>query len=110
MAKKDTVKALINRDVREEVANMLVAKFNTLSAISAAGESALVELGLSDEEARSIIVKIGKRPSTSSSKAKKAVEEEVPVQPMEEITNFYQYPEESSGSRPSRRSSASSSL
>ena len=93
MAKKDTVKALINRDVREEVANMLVAKFNTLSAISAAGESALVELGLSDEEARSIIVKIGKRPSTSSSKAKKAVEEEVPVQPMEEITNFYQYSE-----------------
>ena len=50
MAKKDTLKALINRDVREEVANMLVAKFNTLSAISAAGESALVELGLSDEE------------------------------------------------------------
>lgn len=93
MAKKDTLKALINRDVREEVANMLVAKFNTLSAISAAGESALVELGLSDEEARSIIVKIGKRPSTSSSKAKKAVEEEVPVQPMEEITNFYQYSE-----------------
>lgn len=93
MASKDTVKALVNRGVDFDAANLLVSKFKTLSGISAAGEAALVEVGLTEEDARSVIVKIGKRPATSSSKAKKAVEEEVPVQPMEEVTNFYEYSE-----------------
>lgn len=92
MAKKDTLKALLNRDISEETASLLVSNYNTLSAISAAGEAELVGLGLAEEEARSVIVKIGKRPSSSSSKAKKVVEEVV-VEPMEEITNFYQYNE-----------------
>ena len=91
MAKKDTMKALRNRDISDETAALLLSKYNTLSAISAAGEAELVELGLAEEEAKSVIIKIGKRPSTSSSKAKKVVEEDVPVQPMEEVTNFYQY-------------------
>ena len=92
MARKDTMKALINRDVSEETAALLLTKYNSLSAISAAGESELIELGLMEEEARSVLAKIGKRPA-SSSKVKKEVEEVVPVEPMEEVTNFYQYNE-----------------
>ena len=92
MARKDTMKALINRDVSEETAALLLTKYNSLSAISNAGESELVELGLMEEEARSVLAKIGKRP-VSSSKVKKEVEEVVPVEPMEEVTNFYQYNE-----------------
>ena len=88
MARKDTMKALINRDVSEETAALLLTKYNSLSAISNAGESELVELGLMEEEARSVLAKIGKRPA-SSSKVKKEVEEVVPVEPMEEVTNFY---------------------
>ena len=90
MARKDTMKALINRDVSEETAALLLTKYNSLSAISNAGESELVELGLMEEEARSVLAKIGKRPA-SSSKVKKEVEEVVPVEPMAEVTNFYQY-------------------
>ena len=92
MARKDTMKALINRDVSEETAALLLTRYNSLSAISNAGESELVELGLMEEEARSVLAKIGKRPS-SSSRVKKEVEETVPVEPMEEVTNFYQYNE-----------------
>ena len=92
MARKDTMKALINRDVSEETAALLLTRYNSLSAISNAGESELVELGLMEEEARSVLAKIGKRPA-SSSKVKKEVEEVVPVEPMEEVTNFYQYNE-----------------
>ena len=92
MARKDTMKALINRDVSEETAALLLTKYNSLSAISAAGESELIELGLMEEEARSVLAKISKRPS-SSSRVKKEVEETVPVEPMEEVTNFYQYNE-----------------
>ena len=72
MARKDTMKALINRDVSEETAALLLTKYNSLSAISAAGESELIELGLMEEEARSVLAKIGKRPS-SSSRVKKEV-------------------------------------
>ena len=92
MAKKDTMKALINRDINEETAALLLTRYNSLSAISNAGEAELVELGLMEEEARSVIAKIGKRPA-SSSRVKKEVEETVPVEPMEEITNWYQYSE-----------------
>ncbi len=92
MARKDTMKALINRDVSEETAALLLTKYSSLSAISNAGEAELVELGLMEEEARSVLAKIGKRPA-SSSKVKKEVEEVVPVEPMEEVTNFYQYNE-----------------
>ena len=64
MARKDTMKALINRDVSEETDALLLTKHNSLSAISAAGESELIEFGLMEEEARSVLAKIGKRPSS----------------------------------------------
>ena len=89
MARKDTMKALANRGVRDEVVALLLTQYNTLSDISAAGVDALVDLGIDSAEAAEIITKIGKRPS--SSKAKKAVVEDVPVQPMEEVTNYYVY-------------------
>ncbi len=92
MAKKDTMRALENRGVSTESAALLLTRYNTLSAISAAGEAELVDLGLSEEEAASIIAKIGKRPASSSSKAKKAVEEVV-IEPMEEVTEFYEFSE-----------------
>ncbi len=92
MARKDTMKALINRDVSEETASLLLTRYNSLSAISNAGETELIELGLMEEEARSVLAKIGKRP-TSPSKVKKEMDETVPVEPMEEVTNYYQYNE-----------------
>ena len=93
MARKDTMKALLNRDISEETAALLLTKYTSLSSISEAGEEALVELGLVDEEAGAVIAKIGKRPSSSSSRVKKEVEETVPVVPMEEVTNWYVYNE-----------------
>jgi DNA-directed RNA polymerase subunit A" len=94
MAKKDTLKALMNREVSEEVANLLLTKYNTLSAISAAGTEELVELGLTEEEAESVLAKIGKRAvrKTSAAKTKKAVEEPVAV-PMEEVFHQHEYTE-----------------
>lgn len=91
MAKKDTLKALINRGVSEEVASLVLTKYTSLTSISEAGADALVELGIAQDEAEAIIFKIGKRPS--SSKVKKEIEEVAPVVPMEEVTNWYQYSE-----------------
>ena len=90
MAKKDTLKALESREINEEVSELLLTKYNTLSAISAAGVEELVELGLSEEEAESVLAKIGKRAvrKTTGVKTKKAVEE-VKVEPMEEVFNVY---------------------
>jgi DNA-directed RNA polymerase, subunit A'''' len=86
MAKKDTLKALVSRDISEEVAELLLTKYSTLSAIGVASVEELVEIGLSEEEAESTLSKIGKRavkPSTST-KTKKVVPE-VKVEPMEEV-------------------------
>ncbi len=92
MAKKDTMKALINRGISEETSALLLTKYSSLSAISMAGEAELADLGLSEEEARSVLSKIGKR-SVSSAKVKKEVEEAAPAVPMEEVTQYYQYSE-----------------
>lgn len=76
----------MNRDISEEVSNLLLTKYNTMSAISAAGTEELVELGLTEDEAESVLSKIGKRAvrKTTSIKAKKAAED-VKVEPMEEV-------------------------
>lgn len=95
MAKKDTVKALGKRGISEEVANVLLKKYTTLSGISAAGADALTELGLTAEEAQSVIEKIGKRaPRAPVAKAKAADDESAaPAVPMEEISNPHVYTE-----------------
>ncbi|MDR0791326.1 MAG: DNA-directed RNA polymerase subunit A'' [Methanomassiliicoccaceae archaeon] len=75
MAKKDTLKALLNRGIDENVANTLLTKYSTLSAISSAGTEELVSLGISEEDADLVITKIGKRPVTVRSEKVKKVEE-----------------------------------
>jgi len=87
MAKKDTLKALVNRDISEEVAELLLTKYNTLSAISAASIEELVALGLSEEAAEAALTKIGKRTTRTAPvapKAKKAAPEPK-IEPMEEV-------------------------
>jgi len=87
MAKKDTLKALISRNISEEVAELLLTKYNTLSAISAASVEELVEVGLSEEVAESTLSKIGKRTvraAAPAAKAKKTVQEPK-NEPMEEV-------------------------
>jgi len=86
MAKKDTLKALVSRDISEEVAELLLTKYSTLSAIGVATVEELVEIGLSEEEAESTLSKIGKRAVKSGTPAKtKKVVPEVKVEPMEEV-------------------------
>ena len=87
MAKKDTHKALVSRNISEEVAELLLTKYNTLSAVSAAGIEELVQLGLSEEAAESTLSKIGKRTVRAAApvaKAKKIVQEPK-TEPMEEV-------------------------
>ncbi|MBR4203572.1 MAG: DNA-directed RNA polymerase subunit A'', partial [Candidatus Methanomethylophilaceae archaeon] len=61
---------------------------------SGAKESELVELGMTEDEAKSVLSKVGKRTTSSSSRSsKKKVEDEVPAVPMEEVTEFYTYNE-----------------
>jgi len=86
MAKKDTLKALVSRDISEEVAELLLTKYSTLSAIGVASVEELVEVGLSEEEAESTLSKIGKRVAKPSTSAKtKKVVPEPKVEPMEEV-------------------------
>jgi len=94
MAKKDTMNALLKRSISEETATLLLTKYSTLSDISRAEESELVELGMTEEEAKSVLAKVGKKSSSTATKtAKKKAEAEAPVVPMEEVTEFYTYNE-----------------
>ena len=94
MAKKDTMNALLKRNISEESATLLLTKFSTLSDINRADESELVELGMTEEEAKSVLSKVGKKSGTTSAKStKKKEEEKTVVTPMEEVTQFYTYNE-----------------
>ena len=106
MARKDTMNALLKKGISEETATLLLTEYRTLTDISHAGTSNLVELGMTEEEAESVISKIGKRSTSSSTKAssstktssakkgsKKKQAEETPVVPMEEIKELYVYNE-----------------
>ena len=93
MAKKDTLKALVSRNISEEVAELLLTKYNTLSAISAASTEELVGVGLSEEEAESTLSKIGKRTVRAAAppaKVKKPVQEQK-NEPMEEVFRAHQF-------------------
>jgi len=93
MAKKDTMNALAKRGISEETSTLLLTKYNTLSDVGRAAEEDLIELGLTEEEAKFVLEKVGSKKTSSSPKKKKAEEQEAVVVPMEEITNFYQYNE-----------------
>ena len=75
MAKKDTMNALLKRDIDPETAELLLTRYSTLSAISEAGMDEIVSLGISEENASSVLSKIGKRVSSSRSEKPKKVEE-----------------------------------
>ncbi len=99
MAIKDTKNALYKRGISEETVALIMndKSLTTLAAISEAGADRLVELGLMEEEAASVIAKIGKRKASTSSKAKKEVEEIVPVEPMEEVVKSYTLSDDEKG-------------
>ncbi len=91
MAKKDTVKALVKRGVSEEDAALLVTKFNTMAAIGESSIDVIVELGIPEDRAESIIKAIHAKPSSSSSssRAKKvAVQEPEPIKLFETYAKF----------------------
>ncbi len=75
MARKDTINALINRDISEEVANLLLTKYRTLGMIAAASAEDLVELGLTEEEAASVLEKVARRPRRRTAVRTKPKEE-----------------------------------
>jgi len=94
MARKDTINALLKRNISEETANLLLTKYSTLGDISHAPEADLVELGLTEDEAKNVLSKVVSTKSSSSSSSKstkKKVEDEAKSSPMEEVTNFYTY-------------------
>lgn len=97
MAKKDTLKALLDREISEEVSNLLLTKYNTLSAISAAGVEELVELGIEQDEAVSVMAKIGKRTArktaaaTTAKTAKKPEAVVAKAEPMEEVRRIREF-------------------
>ena len=99
MAIKDTKNALYKRGISEETVALIMndKSLTTLAAISEAGADRLVELGLMEEEAASVIAKIGKRKPSTSSKAKKEVEEIAPVEPMEEVVKSYTLSDDEKG-------------
>ena len=88
MAKKDTMKALIDRGIDSGIVERLLTKYTSLKSITDSGAEGLVEFGLTEEEANDVVAKVGKRPSRSSSssstKAKKA--EEIEVVQMEAVS------------------------
>jgi len=81
MAKKDTMNALLKRDIDQEVAEKLLTKYSTLGAISEAGTDELVSLGITEDEASDVLAKIGKR--AAPPKADKAKKVEDLAEPME---------------------------
>ncbi|AGI48490.1 DNA-directed RNA polymerase, beta' subunit/160 kD subunit [Thermoplasmatales archaeon BRNA1] len=70
MAKKDTIKALVNRGINDETASLLVSKYSSLGAVKDAGAEELAEL-VGEEMAQEVMSKLAKTPSRSSP-AKKA--------------------------------------
>ncbi|MCL2607616.1 MAG: DNA-directed RNA polymerase subunit A'' [Methanomassiliicoccaceae archaeon] len=75
MAKKDTMHALLKRNIDQNTAEILLTKYSTLGAISDAGTEELVSLGITEEEASSVLSKIGKRTASSKSEKPKKIEE-----------------------------------
>lgn len=75
MAKKDTLNALLARDISEETATKLLVRYNTLKAIVEAGVSELVSLGIDEAEAADVITKVGRRTRTTSTRSKASAEE-----------------------------------
>ena len=71
MAKKDTMNALLKRGITEETVALLLTQYTSLDAIRTAGEEEIVKLGISEDEAKDVIQKLGAvRSSSTSSRSK----------------------------------------
>jgi DNA-directed RNA polymerase subunit A" len=84
--------ALLKRDIEQSIADKLLEKYSTLGAISDAGAAELVSLGITEEEASSVIAKIGKR--TVSVRTEKAKKVDEPVEQMELVHEPFQLSDE----------------
>jgi DNA-directed RNA polymerase subunit A" len=84
--------ALLKRDIDPETAEKLLAKYSTLGAISSAGIDEIVSLGISEDEASSVITKIGKRAAVSRSEKTKKTDET--AEQMELVSDPFQLSEE----------------
>ncbi len=91
MAKKDTMNALLSRDIKEQTAELLIAKYSTLKAIGSAGVAELVALGIDESEANEVISKIVKR--TTRSKTKSVAESNAPAVKLEFVSKSHEYTE-----------------
>ena len=88
MARKDTLKALINRGISEENADKLLTKYSTLGSISEAEVEDLIALGIEKEDAEDIISKTKTRKSSTksaSSQTKVKEVEDVVIVPLKPV-------------------------
>ena len=72
MAKKDTLNALMKRGATLDEANALIRTFSTMAAIGESSPEAIAEAGIPEDRAAEIFASIRSRPSSSSSRTKKA--------------------------------------
>lgn len=83
MARKDTFNALQRRGVEAAVADKLLQGYTSITDIAAASPSDLVSLGLTEEQAATVLSKMGKAKKESGSR--KAVKKEVVAEPTKKI-------------------------
>lgn len=93
VAKKDTMNALLKRDIDQSIVDILMSKFSTLSAVSEAGVQGMKELGISESDAVSVMNKIGRRSAAPKAEKVKKVEETV-SEPMELVNSPIELSEE----------------
>lgn len=85
MAKKDTIRALKRRGVKDELANKLADEGYLLGDVKSASAEDLTEI-MSEEEAKEVVKQVGKKPKKKSkSKKKKKKKKEKEPEP-EDIT------------------------
>ncbi len=94
MAAKDTIAALKKRGISEEVASLLANKFKTMAGISAAGVEAIVNAGVSQDIAESVIAAIGTRKPRVRAKPEPEAGAAEPEAPVEEAPVGIEYSNE----------------
>jgi DNA-directed RNA polymerase subunit A" len=83
MARKDTFNALQKRGIDAAVADKLLQGYTSITDIASASQADLLSLGLTEEQAASVLSKMGKTKKESGSK--KAVKKEAPAEPVKKI-------------------------
>jgi DNA-directed RNA polymerase subunit A" len=83
MARKDTFNALQKRGIDAAVADKLLQGYTSITDIASASQADLLSLSLTEEQAASVLSKMGKTKKESGSK--KAVKKEAPAEPVKKI-------------------------